>query len=144
MSLHKDCGREIEWPRNPENPEKFLPPLEFVDRYYIIMEDGTSAYVNAYKRHDCDPEEITIWMDLKRRQAQAKGISVDEIDNREERLIKKEKDRKADIKEAKKKACRTCGAPIGEMCINLSKKRMGVKVHTKNPHPSRMEFSWDN
>jgi len=143
MSVHKDCGREIEWPRNPENPEKFLPPLEFVDRYYILMEDGTPAFVNVYKRHECDPEEITIWMDLKRRQAQAKGISVDAINSHEERLIKKEQNRKEDIKFAKKRVCPTCQAPIGQMCINLAKKKKGEKVHTKNPHPSRMEYSWD-
>ena len=139
MALHGDCGKEVRWVRRDDDPERFHPPLEFAGQSYIITEDNIAMYVTTYKRHECDPDDIKAWLELKRKQAEAKGIPVDEIDFREERIIARERDREETNSKAMRIKCPVCKATVSELCFNMSALKRGDKVYNLNPHPARIE-----
>lgn len=142
MTIHSQCGREIRWANRDDDPERFRPPLEFAGQAYIIDESNTAVYVTTYKQHECDPEDIVNWADLKRRQAIALGKPTEEIDRREERELAKEEQRKQDWKIALKVACPQCEVGVGKICHNMTMRKRGIKELTKNPHPRRIMDSW--
>lgn len=142
MSVHTDCGKEVKWVHRDDEPDRWHPPLEFDHQGYVIMDDVV-VYTNVYKRHECDPDDIKAWMDLKRNQAMAKGIDVGAIDFREERALAKQQQRDRDWEQALKVECETCEAGINVRCYNLSKRKQGIAENTKNPHPQRLWRSID-
>lgn len=142
MSIHTQCGKEVRWANREDDPEKFRPPLEFVGHNYIITEDNIALYVSTYRQHECDPDEIVKWLDLKRRQAKALGHPTVEIDRKEEWALAKEEQRKKDWKEALKVDCPQCEVKVGKKCHNMTKRKQGIKEYTKNPHPRRLMDSW--
>lgn len=139
MTIHRDCGKEIRWATRDDDPDRFRPPLEFAGHAYIITEDGTAVYTSTYKAHECDPDDIKAWLDLKRRQAEAKGIPYDDIDDREAAIIAYERDQQAYRDRAMAAKCDVCKAPKGELCFNMNALKRGIKTYNKNPHPSRAE-----
>lgn len=143
MSIHSDCGKEVRWVRRDDDPDRFHPPLEFSGQAYIIAEDNVAMYVTTYKRHECDPDDIKSWYDLKRRQAEALGRDVNELDRREESAIAKERDRNEIWERTLKVDCPTCEVGVANRCHNMSRRKAtGEIVFTKNPHPSRIENAW--
>lgn len=144
MGVHTDCGREIRWAkrsdfRDDEGRERWNPPLEFAGHGFIITEDGYAVYSTIYKHHECDPDEMKLWYDLKRRQAEARGIAVADIDEKEERAIARERDRNEVVGFAMSVSCKVCKAERGEMCMHLNSLKHGEKRYNKNPHPIRIE-----
>jgi len=141
VSIHSDCGKEIRWVHRDDEPDRWHPPLEFDHQGYVIVDDVV-IYTNIYKRHDCDPDDIKAWLDLKRNQAMAKGIDVEDIDAKEERIIAKEQQRDLYWAEALRVECPVCEAEVGQRCYNMSLWKKGIEEHTKNPHPKRLMDSW--
>lgn len=139
MSIHSDCGKEVRWVHRDDDPDRFHPPLEFAGQAYIITEDNTAVFTTTYRRHECDPDDIKQWIDLKRRQAEAKGIATEDIDRHEERIIARERDQKEANDFAMRVECPICKAPVAELCFNMALLKKGVKKYTKNPHPGRVE-----
>lgn len=142
MTIHSDCGKEIRWAQRDDDPDRFRPPLEFAGQAYIVTEDNIAVYVTTYKQHECDPDDIKRWMELKRAQAEALGKPVDELDRKEERNIAKEQQRKENWDLALQIDCPTCKSKKGKRCYNLTKIKRDVVEETKNPHPMRLDNAW--
>lgn len=138
MGPHSDCGRDIVWVRRADDNDRWMPPLEFAGQA-IIIQDDEAVFVSTYRRHECNPEEIKAWLELKRQQAEAKGYSLEDIDAHEERIIARERDREEVNSHAMSVECKVCKATVGEMCMSLPWLKKGTKRYNKNPHPPRIE-----
>lgn len=136
MSIHKDCGADIQWIRREDDPERFLPPMEYAGEVYVKHpETGVAYRTHAYRQHLCDPEAIISWQDYQRRLAEAKGEEFTPYD------AARERERENMWELALTVSCRRCMRLPGEKCISLaaSKVNQGIEEETKNPHPQRIE-----
>lgn len=135
MSIHKECGAEITWMRRDDDPERFMPPMEYAGEGYVRDKDGAAQYHHIYRLHNCDPDAILEWRDYQQRLAAAKGEEYTPYDAARER----ERENLWEI--ALTVACRRCNRLPGEKCVSLSQQKVkaGIEEETKNPHPERIE-----
>lgn len=145
-SVHKECGADITWARRDDNPEKWMPPLEYIGEVYLIDgkgEDRTAVQRHAYRLHICDPDRIIEWQDYMHRLAEAKGEVYDPHGpgTQFEYEAKREKEREQTWNMALKVDCPRCSQPAGQKCISQSIRliKTGEIEFCKNPHPARME-----
>lgn len=138
MSTHSDCGADITWLRRDDNPEKYLPPMEYAGEVYIQDDNGAAKRVHAYRMHLCDPEAIVAWQDYKQRLAEAKGEEFTDY------AAARERDREEIWEIALGVACRVCHMLPGERCVSQATrlKKTGKIIETKNPHPARIEDAY--
>lgn len=142
MTIHSDCGKEIRWAQRDDDPDRFRPPLEFAGQAYIVTEDNIAVYVTTYKQHECDPDDIKRWMELKRAQAEALGKPVDELDRKEERNIARKQAQNDAWSLTIKIPCATCGAKAGQKCFNMTKRKQDIVEENKWPHHIRALAAW--
>ena len=147
-SVHKECGADITWARRDDDPSRFMPPLEYVGEVFLIegvtREDKTAVQRHAYRLHICDPDRIIEWQDYMRRLAEAKGMSVEELNSfggASHYEAAREKESEENWNMALMVSCTRCDAPKGEKCRSLATKHIktGEIVETRNPHPVRLE-----
>lgn len=80
MSVHSDCGGDIFWVRRSDDPERWMPPLEFAGYRYVITGDEperTAIQVPTYIMHNCNPEKIEAWQEYQFKLAQLKNHKPD-------------------------------------------------------------------
>lgn len=136
MSIHRDCGADIQWLRREDDTSRFLPPMEYAGEVYVRDEkDGSAKRVHAYRMHLCDPDAILAWNDYQQRLAAAKGEEFTPYD------AARERERESLWELALTVACRRCNRLPNEKCVSLSTKNVkaGIEEETKNPHPQRIE-----
>ena len=135
MSIHRDCGADIQWLRRDDDPNRFLPPVEYAGEVYIKNEDGVGVMTYAYRSHHCNPEAIIEWQDYQRRLAEAKGEEYTPYD------AAREREREQLWELALSVACTRCHLLPGEKCVSQAKHltNAGIKEETRNPHPQRIE-----
>jgi hypothetical protein len=155
MSVHKDCGEPVTWLRRPDDVDKFLPPMEYVDQLYMKVEGPNGEYcamqASAYKIHRCDPDKMEAWIAYKERIAEIKEKAPDQPaavhrEAAQERvsdwILARERAQEETRLIAEAYKCRRCGAKSTEPCFNLSVyNRTQEKVPTKMPHAQRLEDS---
>lgn len=139
----------IRWVKASRNEDKTMPPLEFVDNYFIIQEGQTAdeigVAVACYKVHNCDPETIKRW--------QAYKAEIADLTKKVDKAwpasrppsnwdITRLRDQEATRAAAEERDCPKCKACISEPCFNLiTFKKDGIKVATKMPHAERIDYS---
>lgn len=144
MSVHKDCGEQIRWVRRAEDPERFMPPLEYAGEGIIITggdspESALGSQVHVYKIHRCDPDTMEEWQRYCARMADLKGQAPPETPYQ----MMRERDRESAWEEAIKKPCPKCGVPKKVRCKSLGvhakklEKQTGEVTETRWPHPER-------
>lgn len=141
MTIHSDCGKEIKWVHRDDDPDRWHPPLEFAGQAYVII-DEVAVYTSIYQRHECDPDDMKKWLELKRAQAEIKGVPVEDIDRREERAIARKLQQDEEYAVACRVACIVCKAEKGELCFNLHKLKKGDKIYNLHPHLDRHDRGW--
>lgn len=144
MSVHRDCGEEIRWAKREDDPERFVPPLEFAGHAYIIDENGIARSVTTFSSHRCNPDKVREWADYLRKLALAKDESPVESDNVVLWEAKKQRDSEQAWKVAITTECSTCEARIGAKCHNISARfrKTGEILELKNPHPARLDQAY--
>lgn len=144
MSVHKECGEDIRWAKRDDDPERFVPPLEFAGQAYVIDENGVAHTVTTYTSHKCDPDKVRDWADYLRRLALAKDETPIEADNVKLWAAKRQRDNEQAWEVAITTECPRCDASIGAKCHNISAmfRKTGEIVELKNPHPERIEKAY--
>lgn len=151
MSIHKECGENVRWVKGGRRKERFMPPLEFVGNYTILVldDDGdeVGTDVACYQVHTCDPDKMLAWRERLARVKEIKDlppILVEADRPLSNWKIARERDQENARAAAEKRDCTTCGAIEGEFCFNLSIfKRTHEKVPTNMPHASRIDYTKD-
>jgi len=135
MSIHYDCGAEIRWSRKPDDPESFMPPLEYSGQGFIFDENGIAIQVTVYKPHFCNADQMEVWLKNKVRIDTMKGTEefIAPVTND---MLKdaRDKEKKKLIKYALRVPCPTCEAPEKVMCVHVLN---GTPV--KAPHIERIK-----
>jgi hypothetical protein len=143
MSVHKDCGEEIRWVRRDDDETRWAPPIEFAGHFFILTEDGKAVYTACYRRHECDPEKIEAWQAYQRRIAELKNSEPEQPKNMWE--VARARRREEASKLANAVACPSCGADVGQQCMNRTTlKKTGEVAPTLNPHPERLRLAEEN
>jgi len=134
-SVHKECGADISWARRPDDPERFLPPLEYAGELFVI-ENGTATQHHGYRVHLCDPQRIIEWKEYQEQLASAKGEEYTPYAAARE----KELDELWAFVEGV--ACPTCDVSEGK-CISQSRhlKSTGEVRNVRSPHQSRIDHA---
>lgn len=134
-SVHKDCGESITWLRRADDTERFMPPMDFVG-YYVMVVNGVGIESPAYKIHNCDPEKVREWRAYQEDLAAAKGEDVDPY------YAAKEREAEAEWAFVEGIPCPTCEVASGK-CISQAQhlKKTGEVVETRHPHPSRVSHA---
>lgn len=141
MSVHKDCGEDIKWVRRDDDPNRFLPPMEYVGEVYVIdPESGSGRMTHGYRIHNCDPDKIIAWQDYQLRLAEAKGEQYTPYDAARER----EREQMWELTLAIE--CSACGMGVDKKCISMARTHAnkGEVVELKNPHPVRIQAGIDH
>lgn len=143
MSVHKDCGADIRWLKRDDDPNRFLPPMEFVGQFYAADADGVGVVQNCYRPHVCDPDVMEDWLNRMRRLAELQGDqdSVEEISGRQAWALAREREREKTWEIALKVDCPRCLQPKTQKCISMAQthRKTGEMVELLNPHPERLE-----
>lgn len=146
MSVHKNCGEKIRWAKNAHG-DRFLPPLEFVGHYYILLDmeegdDKMATEVSCYEVHQCDPEKVVAWQEYKDNLAAIESRTKVDVERPPSNWeIARKREQEATRARAEKKPCSKCGAKRNEPCFNLSIwKSKQEKRATNMPHTERMDW----
>lgn len=144
MSVHRDCGEEIVWVKNENDPNRWMPPLEFAGYRHIITTQGDDQFavqMPTYIRHHCDPDRMKAWQDYQVRIAALKENAPDVTTGMTPRQAKHQQLVEQAWEYALKFKCPRvgCEAEATELCVNLAEKKRGRSVPTKNPHPERLD-----
>lgn len=144
MSTHKECGEQIRWAQRPDDPNKWMPPLEAIGPVYIIDEAGQAIAVTGYQVHNCDPDRMQAWVEYKNRIASIQG--GDAYARMTEHDIAREQRREEYWELALKHPCPTCGVKKKVRCLNRLDLRKGIAEprENTNPHPLRLEMGLEN
>lgn len=134
MSVHKECGADIQWAKRSDDDSRWLPPLEYVGEVFMIDSSGAAVQIHGYRRHDCDPDAIIAWQDYQQRLAEAKGEVFTPYQ------AARERDKELVWEIALKVVCPRCDAKKKEKCrsMQLTHRRTGEVVYITNPHPARL------
>jgi hypothetical protein len=142
MSVHKDCGADIQWLKRDDDPNRFLPPMEFAGQFYVKI-DGVGTIANCYRPHICDPDVMEDWLNRQARLAELRGDAeaMEEIDGRQAWALAREREREKSWEIALKVDCPRCLQPKDEKCISMAQthRKTGEMVELRNPHPDRLE-----
>lgn len=139
MSVHRDCGENIHWMHREDDPERFMPPMEFAGQAYVI-EGGIATEVSTYRMHRCDPVKVVAWQEYIQTMAELKGPNSFESEiNLYQAARLREREEAWAI--AMTVDCDKCSAVVDEKCYSRAQHHVksGELVETTNPHPSRLE-----
>lgn len=138
-SVHKECGANIIWMKSPNDPGRWMPPMEYAGEGYWVDSEMVGHGAHFYQPHVCDPAQVEAWIARLQRIADATGDStkLDEIDIR---AARKQADQESARKAAEKYDCDQCGAVAGKPCLSKAKGQ-GLGNPTKWPHPDRLAKS---
>lgn len=143
MSIHKDCGRDVTWARRPDDPDRFLPPLEMTGFGYFIQDDGTAVQRPVFQMHVCDPDEVIDWTDRMRRLAEARadGQMPEVVAGRESWQAAREREREEVWEKVLPYPCDRCLQHEGSKCISMAQahRKTGEMVELRNPHNERLK-----
>lgn len=137
-SVHKECGADIQWARRPDDPTRFLPPLEYLGEVYFLTGKGDERVAqqeHGYRIHACDPDRIVEWQDYQHRLAEAKGEVYTPY------AAAREKENEELWNQVLHVECPRCERGVDEKCIKLTRQliKTGEIQECRNPHPARIE-----
>jgi hypothetical protein len=148
-STHKECGADIIWARREDEPDRFMPPLEYAGEVFLITgktwEERTAVRQHAYRVHMCDPQAIISWQEYQRQLAEAKGIPIEDLSAYE---ASRERSREEVWHMVLNVDCPRCHAkgksekfPDGQKCqsMSLANLKTGEIVELRNPHDARLQ-----
>lgn len=142
MSTHKDCGQVVKWARRPDDPNRWMPPLEYIGEVHVVTGEGenqSASVVHAYRVHHCDPDHVAAWTEYQEKLALARGDEY--VAEASPHKIRTDQLREAAWEYALKRACPTCEQKKNEKCLRQDRalKIRGEVQECRNPHPARME-----
>lgn len=139
MSTHKRCGATITWARYADDPDRFLPPLEFAGHYWLIGEDGVGYQTPTFKQHECDPDQMEKWQERLRR-IQELELEFETPDAATHMAAREQRRDEINLPSLKVK-CDRCGQPKGKMCLNLHELKRGREVECRYTHEMRQRLA---
>jgi hypothetical protein len=142
MSIHRECGAHIVWALRPDNPDRWLPPLEYAGEFLFRTEADTFIEAPGYQTHVCDPAQVVAWKERLQRiedeseklvkVARRLTIQPNRID-----AVEQEHNRLLLYEESMKYECPKCLVPEGVPCINLNRGHINEGEPTRYPHKER-------
>lgn len=118
-----DCGHEVRWAKREDG--SWHPPLELVQVGLVIG------------RGDGVIREELVWQEHTRL-----DVEVERFLARQGRRSQQNAGYQAAREQAYRLAvsvpCPTCPAQADAQCLNLTRRRAGVEVPTRSPHPPRL------
>lgn len=142
MSVHRECGEDIRWAHRPDDPERFLPPLEYAGEVYVIDEGGSAIQMHGYRMHRCDPQKVIEWQTYIEQMKDLKGDdSYEGRINYRQAASERNRDEQWEI--ALKVECPKCELDPGMKCCSLKKqyRESGELIELRWPHPERTELA---